>query len=684
MIPDFLFNLHTPGDIEYDVETYPNVFTFRSHHDATGQRWNFEISFRRNDLWLLCRFIERCRDTGCRWVGFNNIYFDYPVVHFIYAHRNSFIGAPEIYRKAMEIIRSHKPFQHAIWESDHLVKQIDLFKIHHFDNKAKSTSLKVLEFNMQMDDIEDLPFDVGIELNSEQTDTLCVYNDHDVNATHLFHQRTKDAIKLRETLREQFGMNLINCNDVKIGEKILLHEMQKAGVECYEYVNGKKQRKQTVREEINLAEIVFQYVQFEREEFKRIFNFITSQTIRETNGIFKDLVSTVDGCEYKFGTGGLHMSVESQVVKSCERFQIVDVDVASYYPNLAIKNQIYPAHLGQQFCETLQNIFNIRKQYPKSDPRNGAFKLALNGVYGLSNNEYSPFLDAQYTMSITINGQLLLAMLVEQLIKAPGLRMIQANTDGVTYLCPREHIEWTRQVCRWWESVTNLELEEALYKRMFIRDVNNYIAEKEDGTLKRLGAYAHETAEDNPATRELPYHKDWSARVVQLAAEERLVRGGDISEFIVNHDNVYDFLLRTKVPRSSTLEWGAERVSNIVRYYLSTSGKPLEKVMPPAGPLGAYKRAPKVSDFTYNEVVTELAQQMQLDPFASHEELLPQLPHDERINTKNKSTYDERRTGIHTGWNVTLCNRMKGHDFSDINFQWYIKEAEKLCTLMGD
>ena len=89
-------------------------------------------------------------------------------------------------------------------------------------------------------------------------------------------------------------------------------------------------------------------------------------------------------------------------------------------------------------------------------------------------------------MSITINGQLLLCMLTEQMLKVPGLRMIQANTDGITYLCPHEYLDHTRAVCRWWEQLTNLELEEALYNRMFIRDVNSYMAEKQDGKLKRL------------------------------------------------------------------------------------------------------------------------------------------------------------------------------------------------------
>jgi len=670
---DYIFGL-TPGDIVYDIETYPNVFTWRGRHAESGIRWNFEISFRRNDLFLFCRFIELCQQVGdIRWVGFNVIGFDYPVVHFIkdneFIHGGVTVSA--IYDKAMSIIKSFDPFGHMIWESEHLVPQVDLFKIHHFDNKAKSTSLKVMQFNMHMNTIEDLPFPVGTILNNEQAEVLCSYNDHDVDATELLRQKTVEAIKLREELSKQFGMNLINCNDVKLGEKILLHEMERAGVQCYNWVDGRKYKKQTVRESINLADCMFPYVQFENEQFKSIREYFVSRTITETNGIFKDLVAVVDGNSYKFGTGGLHMSVESQIVQSDDRMQIVDIDVAGYYVDLAIANRVYPAHLGETYCDVLNDLKLRRKQYNKKDPRNGAFKLAGNGVYGLSNNMYSPFYDPQYTMTITINGQLLLCMLVEQLIKVPGLKIIQANTDGITYLCPREYLEHARSLHKWWEAGTKLTLEEALYKRMFIRDVNSYIAEKEDGTLKRIGAFAYETVDENPATRELPWHKDWSARVIQMAAEAKLVRGESISQFLANHarTHMYDFLLRTKVPRASQLWHGDRQVSNIVRYYVSNGGKPLMKVMKPKGPAGAFKRKNKLTDKYYNEIRAQVGDAW-----------------DERIHTKNKSVYEIRQIGIHTGHDVTMVDRLDAMNWEsvvdfDLNFTWYTQEAERLAAL---
>ena len=53
----------------------------------------------------------------------------------------------------MAIIQSRNEddkFSHTVFPSDRFVDQIDLFKIHHFDNKAKMTWLKALEFNMRL------------------------------------------------------------------------------------------------------------------------------------------------------------------------------------------------------------------------------------------------------------------------------------------------------------------------------------------------------------------------------------------------------------------------------------------------------------------------------------------------------------------------------------------------------
>jgi hypothetical protein len=90
------------------------------------------------------------------------------------------------------------------------------------------------------------------------------------------------------------------------------------------------------------------------------------------------------------------------------------------------------------------------------------------------------FYDPLFTMSITLNGQLLLCLLADRLMTVPTVRIVMANTDGLEYIVHPDYIESANDVCEWWQNTTQLSLEHARYSRMFIRDCNNYIAEYEE------------------------------------------------------------------------------------------------------------------------------------------------------------------------------------------------------------
>ena len=151
----------------YDIETYPNIFTF-AVSDEDENISVFEISDRKREANELRRFLGKIYSSKGRMIGFNNLGFDYPVIHYFL--NNKGLQARDLYNKAMEIINSQDKFEHIIWDRDIMIPQLDLYKIYHFDNKAKATSLKMIEFNMRSDNIEDLPFAPGMELNDEQKD----------------------------------------------------------------------------------------------------------------------------------------------------------------------------------------------------------------------------------------------------------------------------------------------------------------------------------------------------------------------------------------------------------------------------------------------------------------------------------------------------------------------------------
>jgi len=438
----------------------------------------FEFSWRRNHIPKMLEFFGQMVINGDKMVGFNNLGFDYPVLHFIIETPSC--SVTDIYMKAMSIINTpwDRRFDNVIWDRDQHIPQIDLYKVHHFDNFARATSLKVLEFNMRRERVEDLPFTPGTILNWEQCDTLITYNWEDIDATEQFFFESSDQLRFREELSEKYNRNFMNHNDTKIGKDYFIMQMEKL-------VPGFNKRNQTKRSEIRIADIIFPYIKFDHPEFNRVLNWLRSQVIVETKGVFTDINCVIDGFQFDFGTGGIHGSVESQIVESDEDYIIEDWDVTSFYTNLAISNNLFPEHLGQEFCNIYKEVYEQRQKYAKGTTENDMLKLALNGVYGDSNNKYSCFFDPQYTMAITINGQLLLCMLAEVMLKQPAVRMIQVNTDGLTVKYPRSLQPWIRSVVAWWEELSGLKLESAEYNRMFIRDVNNYIAEYATGSLKR-------------------------------------------------------------------------------------------------------------------------------------------------------------------------------------------------------
>ncbi len=690
-----------PSDWVYDIECYPNIFTAAFRHVNTGVRTFFEISEWQNDVVPLIEFLHALKTTSCRLIGYYNVGYDYPLLHFIIENYNEELMYEDIYTESSRIISTpwSNRFDNVVWGSDVHIHQIDLFKIHHFDNKSRRTSLKMLEFNMRMDSVEDLPFKPGSILNYSESRQLIEYNWHDVDATELFYFQSLPMIEFREHLSTKHNRNFLNHSDKKIGTDLFVAALEENEPgSCYTMeggryvkVNGRKKLRQTIRHQIVLSDIIFPYINFKEPEFQRVKDWLMRQTIinfddeyLNIKGIFKDLTANVDGLKYKFGSGGIHASVESSIICSDDDYVIVDWDVGGYYPEVGGANKMYPSHLSGQFCVVNESLKQERKQYKKGTPLNLSIKLSRNGAYGDSNNKYSPLYDPQYTMAITINGQLLLCLLAQYLNDIPDLQIIQVNTDGMTVKCPRTSVKRMNSICAWWEKYTCLELESVIYNRMFIRDVNNYIGEYEGGGVKRKGVYAHETPLENCDTQEVLWHKNHSALVVPKAAEAALLHGRCIRDFITNHDDIYDFMLRTKVGNSDRLEldqhkgFGVIGLQRITRYYVSCSGGTLTKISPPANgvKVGVWKRANKLTDTYYNSVIEELNRPTNHSHFDDLD--TNGLRWDARINTKNRSKYEIRETSINSGWLVTPCNNIDTANRDDINFEYYIHESEKL------
>lgn len=557
----------------YDEESYPNLFLLSAKNPFTKERKKFQISCladERGDLakWLL-NDVENM-------IGFNNLFYDYPVLHHLITkcmNMSAQDACLSIFKFGDKKIKTQgSGFSKAITP---LRKQIDLFKINHFDNKAKMTSLKLLQFNLRLNNIQELPYPVGTYLTREEIYKVIEYCDNDVDATELTFFKTLPGIELREVLSPKYNIDFTNFNDVKIGEHIFISKIiQKAGEHLvyteFETPSGgiRKLPRNTIRESINIGDTILPFIVFREEPFQRILNWFKTKTIKELNGVFskipfEDLVSlepyyfvnktvgkqknlniVYKGFQYDFGVGGIHGSIDSGCYTPEEDELIVDIDVAGYYPSMSEKFNFEPEHLKGVYAEVHGEIKAERKLYPKKTPDNTSMKLAGNGSYGKGGSEFSPLCDKQYVVQTCVNGQLLLCMLAETLtIELSFYEMLQINTDGLTMRIKKKDLELFRLICKRWESLTGLILEEAFYSKMVISNVNNYLAIYDYGGVKRKGTYEYE----------LELHKNFSMLVIPKALEAYFVHGIDVQTFIYNHTDLYDFFKRTKVNKTDRL-----------------------------------------------------------------------------------------------------------------------------------
>jgi len=255
----------------------------------------------------------------------------------------------------------------------------------------------------------------------------------------------------------------------------------------------------------------------------------------------------------------------------------------AYYQAIIINNGRYPMHLGKEFLRGYTQMFDKRielKPLAKKDKKIkgivGALKLAVNSVYGKSSDMQSWIYDRELTMFTTITGELSIMMLAE-MYEINGIHVISANTDGITVRIHKNKLEDMRRINTWWENLTTYELEATHYKKIIFSTVNDYLAIKTDGEIKKKGDFL----------TDFELHKNKSARVIPIALEAYYVHNIPIDVSIRNHSNIYDFCLRQKSSKDFHYEgWnkqtGDKTIYNkLIRYYVSRTGEKLLKVKNP-------------------------------------------------------------------------------------------------------
>jgi len=561
-----------------DYETLSNCFVAVFIDYKSDNKEVFVIHSLQNDFQKFLEFLHRNINQNEWHISFNGLAFDAQITQYILENQEYLLSlsgqaiAQWIYAKAQDTIERKNLGEFLEFrEKDISIKQIDVFKLNHWDNRAKSSSLKWIQFSMDWYNLQDMPIShTTMILRKDQILEIISYCINDVKSTKQIMQLSADQIRLRKTLTDEYDINLYSASEPRISKELFLHFLSKATG----YSKWDLKSSRTKRGDIKVKNLILPYVKFDTPEFDSIRQKFESLVINpeETKNAFHyslthKLVTT------DFGLGGLHGARRSGIYEEDENMLIMSSDVVSFYPNLAIVNKWAPAHIPKDaFCNQYEWFFKERKKIPKSDPRNYVYKIILNSTYGLSNDKNAFLYDPQLTMSITINGQLSLLMLYEMIsTRIPSSVPLMQNTDGLEMMIPVNDKELYLEICEEWEKITKLQLEHDTYKKVILADVNNYIGVFSNGKTKCKGRFEFEN---------LMLHKNKSFLIIRKAIYNYFINNTPIEETVRNSRNIFDFCGAVKAKRgwhfTETCFINNERVDNVlqktVRYYVSKPG----------------------------------------------------------------------------------------------------------------
>lgn len=563
----------------YDIEVFQNIFHCSVKNTETNDIYKFEISERKNQLRELVKFFKQV-DKYITWgdyyttninipanvifCGYNNLHYDNPIINYIIEYKDKLMqyNIPTICSSIFNLsktittssednIDAWKHWKYQIW--------FDTFDILTmlYSNKLR-VGLKEIQVTMQYPNVQEFVCDWTKPLPLEDFDSMIDYNINDIESTSELLNRCKKDVDLRIAIEDEYGVRVLSKDGVNIGMKILTQKyLEKTGLTWQDIKDLR-----SPMSVIPLKDVILPFIKYDSPILQRVLDDMKNQIVSpgrkgyENKFVFNNL-------RYSVGVGGIHSVNSPEIIIPRDDEMLIDIDVASLYPSMLIEYEFYPKHLGKEFLEVYKQIKDerIEAKHNGDKVKNETLKLALNGLSGNLQNEhnfcYSPFA----VMQIRINGQLLLLMLAEKLTQI-GCRIVQANTDGLFVLLKKDAYSKVNSICREWEQLTKLTLEEDRFKAMYQYAINDYFAITEDNKVKEKGMFI--TA--------VKLGKGLTPKIIPKAVISFFKDGIPVEDTIKNCTDIRDFLMSEKTGKQWHVEYMNEEQQRTNRFYASTNG----------------------------------------------------------------------------------------------------------------
>ena len=557
----------------YDIEIFPNCFHVTIRDTETNEYFKFEISKRKCELEKLCDYFLNSKNAIL--VGYNNHHYDDLIINYIIEYRNVMM-----YKSYYDICKSlFNMSQIIVNQSDDDDKTRKLLSHYKYADyflsldllsmlfsKKLRVGLKSMQITMQYDNVQEYEGDFDSDIPTEDIDKMIAYNINDVDSTTELLYRCQKDIELRLWIEQEYGIDALSMDSVKFGERILATKYCEASGVTWQQLKSMR----SPMDYIPLKDVIFPFISYSNPILQNVLEDMKKQVVcsLERKGYDKQFV--LSGTHYSVGVGGIHSIQDPEIFVPRDDEYIGHADVTSMYPSLLIQYELTPRHLGKVFCSVYSQIYKERVEAKHSGQKmkNLALKLTLNSVTGKMQEPTSWMYDPFNVFRIRINGQLILLMLVDRLLKL-NCKIVQVNTDGVMYICKKESHNAVQEAIHDVEHITKLGFETGCYEAFYQYAGNDYF-----GVLEGYGiSHNPELIEKKGMfITEIKLGKGLAPTIIPTAVINYFVNHIPIKDTIRSCTDIKKFLMGQRVSKEFDVEYRNKRISRINRFYASTDG----------------------------------------------------------------------------------------------------------------
>lgn len=258
---------------------------------------------------------------------------------------------------------------------------------------------------------------------------------------------------------------------------------------------------------------------------------------------------------------------------------------ASFYPSIMSVYKVAPAHMNEGVFvklitwlkDTRVQAKHSKEEYIDGIPKDvlaQVLKIVINSIYGKLGFEKGDICDRLAVLKVTINGQLMIMMLCEEL-ELNGIEVVSANTDGIVVKLYKKDKANFDNIVKEWQELTKLDADSEEYKCYINRDINNYTIEELNGKVSYKGAL-------HPKMYANDLSKGYDMPVVAEAVVNYFLKGKPVLETLYECKNILDFCKTQNVGRQFHVEFTihnkTSEMQRNVRFYVSNKGGIIEKV----------------------------------------------------------------------------------------------------------